>query len=208
MLVNVHGRSGWRRRQTSDKTRRNPRHGLSAARSSLPTFISMVRGSIETSRSPRARGFFEFCDYAATTFTMNFCSGYVSEIADERRSRYYNSLKSSMTGDELAAFATLLAAQNAYIEVHASEVDQGGTIRVIRTVGSQRILKDLFHTDVVHFEGKKWPVLSESQITTADALLHREYVKKLQQLRTQSKESIDQGSVTADHLSSVEETWQ
>jgi lysozyme inhibitor LprI len=158
--------------------------------------------------APRARGFFEFCDYAATTFTMNFCSGYVSEIADERRSRYYNSLKSSMTGDELAAFATLLAAQNAYIEVHASEVDQGGTIRVIRTVGSQRILKDLFHTDVVHFEGKKWPVLSESQITTADALLHREYVKKLQQLRTQSKESIDQGSVTADHLSSVEETWQ
>jgi hypothetical protein len=61
---------------------------------------------------------------------------------------------------------------------------------------------------VVHFEHKKWPVLSDNQIATADALLHREYVKKLQQLRTQSKESIDQGSVTADHLSSVEETWQ
>lgn len=158
--------------------------------------------------APRARGFFEFCDYAATTFTMNFCSGYESEIADERRSRYYNSLKSSMTGDQLAAFATLLAAQNAYIEAHASEVDQGGTIRVIRTVGAQRILKDLFHTDVVHFERKKWPVLSDNQIATADAMLHREYVKKLQQLRMQSKGSIDQGSVTAEHLSGVEQTWQ
>jgi hypothetical protein len=42
----------------------------------------------------------------------------------------------------------------------------------------------------------------------ADALLHRQYVKKLQQLRTQTKESIDQGAVTAGHLPSAEETWQ
>jgi len=157
---------------------------------------------------PRAREPFEFCDYAATTFTMNFCNGYKSEIEDDRRSRYYNSLKSSMTPEQQAAFEKLLAAENAYIEAHASEVDQGGTIRVIRTVGSQGILKDLFHREVVDFERKKWPVLSDKQITTADALLHREYVKALQQLRTQTKESIDQGAVTADHLSSVEETWQ
>ena len=158
--------------------------------------------------SPRAREPFEFCDYAATTFTMNFCSGYASEIEDDRRNRYYNSLKSSMTPEQQAAFEKLLAAQNAYIAAHASEVDQGGTIRVIRTVGSQGILKDLFHTEVVHFERQKWPVLSDNQITMADALVHREYVKKLQQLQTQTKESIDQGAVTADHLSSVQETWQ
>ncbi len=30
----------------------------------------------------------------------------------------------------------------------------------------------------------------------------------LQQLRTQTKESIDEGVVTADQLSSLEETWQ
>ncbi len=113
-----------------------------------------------------------------------------------------------MTPEQRAAFEKLLAAQNAYIEAHASEVDQGGTIRVIRTVGSQGILKDLFHTEVVHFEGKKWPVLSDNQITTANALLHREYVKKLQQLGTQTRESTDQGAITADHVSSVEETWQ
>jgi hypothetical protein len=158
--------------------------------------------------SPRVRRPFEFCDYAASTLAMNFCSGYESEMDDDRRSRYYNSLKSSMTPEQQAAFEELLAAQNAYIEAHASEVDQGGTIRVIRTAGSQCILKDLFHTEVVHFERKKWPALSDTQITTADALLHREYVKKLQLLRTQAKESIDQGAVTASHLSSVEETWQ
>jgi hypothetical protein len=162
----------------------------------------------ELDSSPRGRGPFEFCDYAASTFTMDFCVGYESEIHDDRRSRYYNSLKSSMTPEQQAAFEKLLAAQNAYIEAHASEVDQGGTIRVVRTIGSQGILKDIFHTEIVHFERKQWPALSDNQITTADTLLRREYLKKLQQLRTQTKESIDEGAVTADHLSTVEETWQ
>jgi hypothetical protein len=158
--------------------------------------------------SLRAHGPFEFCDYAASTFTMNFCSGYVSEVEDERRSRYYNSLKSSMPPEQQSAFEKLLAAQNAYIKAHASEVDQGGTIRGIRTIGSQRILKDLFHTELVRFERKKWPALSDNQITTADALLHGEYVKTLQKLGSQTKEAIDEGAVTAGDLASVEETWQ
>jgi uncharacterized protein YecT (DUF1311 family) len=42
----------------------------------------------------------------------------------------------------------------------------------------------------------------------ADAWLGREYGKELQRLRTQSKESIDQGAVTASNLSKVEEAWQ
>jgi hypothetical protein len=158
--------------------------------------------------SARARKPFEFCDYATSTFMMNFCSGYQSEIEDDRRSRYYNSLKASMTLEQQAAFEKLLSAQNTYIKAHASEVDQGGTIRTMRTIGSERILKDLFHKEIAHFEHKKWPILSDKQIATADALLHREYVKKLRQLRTQTEESIDGGAVTANHLSSVEEAWE
>jgi uncharacterized protein YecT (DUF1311 family) len=158
--------------------------------------------------STRTHGPFEFCNYAASTITMNFCSGYASEIEDDRRGRYYNSLRSSMIPEQRAAFEKLLAAQNAYIETHASEVDQGGTIRGIRTIGSQGILKDLFHTEIVHFERKKWPVLSDNQITMADALLNRELEKKLQQLRTRPKEESYEGAVTADHVSSVEKTWE
>ena len=113
-----------------------------------------------------------------------------------------------MPPEQQAAFEKLLAAENVYIEGHASEVDQGGTIRAIRTVGSQRILKELFHTELIHFEHKKWPVLSDHQIKMADALLSREYAKTLQQLRTQTKELIDQGAVEADGFSSVETTWE
>jgi uncharacterized protein YecT (DUF1311 family) len=155
-----------------------------------------------------AHGPFEFCDYAATTFTMNFCGDYESEIGDDRRTRFYTSLKSAMTPEQKAAFNKLLAAQNAYVYAHASEVDQGGTIRGIRTLGSENILNDLFHTEVIHFERQKWPELSNDQIANADALLRRQYEKTIKQLRTRPKEESYEGAVTADHLSSVEKTWE
>jgi uncharacterized protein YecT (DUF1311 family) len=167
-----------------------------------------LRDIAKLNASRRAHGPFEFCDYAVTTFTMNFCSDYSSEIDDDRRSRYYKSLKPSMTPEQNLAFDKLLTAENAYIEAHASEVDQGGTIRNIRTIGSQGILEHLFHAEVVHFERRQRPVLSDSQVVTADALLHDEYNKKLHQLQGQPKEAIDEGGVTADHLSGVEETWE
>jgi len=159
------------------------------------------------SSSSPAHGPFEFCDYAATTFSMSFCSGYASEIEDDRRSRYYETLKSSMNPQQQAAFEHLLAAQKVYAEEHALEVDQGGTIRAIRTIGSQSILNNLFHTEMVHFERKKWPVLSQREITTADDLLRSEYKKKIQQLGKQTKEEIDEGAVTAENLSKVQKKW-
>jgi hypothetical protein len=160
------------------------------------------------SGSPRGVRPFEFCEYATLTFMMSFCSAYASEIEDERRSRYFDSLKTSMTPEQLAAFETLVSAQSAYVDAHASEVDQGGTIRSMRTTGSMSILRDLFRTKVVHFERKKWPAFSEKEITSADGWLEREYRKKLWQLRTHTKDEINLGAVTADHVSGVQETWR
>ena len=42
----------------------------------------------------------------------------------------------------------------------------------------------------------------------ADTLLNREYTKKLQELQKLTKEEIEQGAVTADHLSNVEGAWE
>jgi uncharacterized protein YecT (DUF1311 family) len=159
-------------------------------------------------KSPPLRGEpFEFCEYAATTITMNFCSSYASKIEDERRSGFYESLKSSMTQKQRVAFERLLAAKDAYIEAHAFEVDQGGSIRGVRTIGSQNILKRLFHKELVRFERKKWPVISANQIQRADGLLQREYEKTIQRLRKRSKEEIDQGAVSAEHVFAVQQVW-
>jgi len=157
---------------------------------------------------PHANGPFEFCNYAESTIQMSFCTWYESQIDDDRRSRYFDSLKSSMTPEQEAAFEKLIAAQNAYVKAHASEVYQGGTIHAIRNLGSQSILKDLFHTEVAHFERKKWPALSDNQVAVADTLLNREYTKKLQELQKLTKEEIEQGAVTAENLSKVEGTWE
>jgi hypothetical protein len=151
---------------------------------------------------------FEFCHYAASTMTMNFCTSYASEIEDDRRGRFYASLKTSMTQPQQVAFEKLLDAKKAYISEHASEVDQGGTIRGMRTMGSQDILESLFHMELVHFERKRWPVISENQIVTADSLLVSEFNKKLLQLRGKSKDELEEGGVTADHLAKVEESWE
>ena len=150
---------------------------------------------------------FEFCDYAETTMMMNFCAGYESEIADDGRHRFYDSLKPSMSADQRVAFEKLHAAQNAYIEAHASEVYQGGTIRDIRPIGSQTILRNLFHLEVAHFEHKEWPGLPADQLATADGLLDREFKARLMRVRKQTTEQIDEGAVTATDLSRVEEAW-
>lgn len=164
--------------------------------------IQKLNGSVPANRR------FEFCDYAATTFTENFCTDYESEIKDDRRSRFYNAVQASMTREQKAAFEKLLKAKDAYIEAHASEVYQGGTMRNIRTNGSQEILEDLFETELVRFERKEWPRVSDEQIRTADASLDREYAKTLERTRFRTKEDIEDGVVTAAGVSSAEKSWE
>jgi hypothetical protein len=151
---------------------------------------------------------FELCEYAGTTFTLSFCQSYKSEINEDHRSRFYDRFMLAMPPEQKASFGKLLAAKRTYIQAHSSEVDQGGTIRAIRTTGSMGILEDLFHTDVVHFERKQWPAISVTQITAADALLESEYKKKAMQLRMHTKEEVDMGAVTESGLGHVEKAWE
>ena len=157
---------------------------------------------------PRASKRFEFCDYAASTLSMNYCTSYASEIEDDRRTRYYLSLESGMTAEQKFAFDKLLSAEAAFIKAHALEVDQGGTIRVIRTLGSQNILQDLFRAELVRFERKQWPVLSAHQLAAIDTVLRRVYDQKVRELKRQTPDMLDQGAVSPDHLASAQLSWE
>ena len=113
-----------------------------------------------------------------------------------------------MSSFQQAAFDKLLVAKKDYIKTHAYEVDQGGTIRAIRTNGSQNILENLFCTELAHWERKRWPALSNRQIISADGLLRREHGRKMESLGKQPKESIEQGAPSAENLALVEKSWQ
>ena len=164
--------------------------------------------AIEKSNGARSKHPFEFCDYAGTTFMMNFCMAYSDEVDEAHRVRYYDSLKPSMTPEQRSAFEKLLAAHNVYIKAHADEVYKGGTIRNIRTMRSQDILRDLFRSELVHFEGKRFPKLSTKQIISADELMQRQYQVTLEHLRSQTAEDIREGEVTGEQFVSVQKAWE
>jgi hypothetical protein len=167
----------------------------------------LALGDIAKHGATAARRPFEFCDYAATTFTENFCAAYLSDVEDDRRRKYYESLKASMSGEQRTAFEKLLAAETAFIEAHAGEVYQGGSIRVVRSIGSQKILEDLFRGELANLERKKWPAMSASQITGMDALLQVDYKKAVVRLESRPKDEMNE-EVTVPELASAEKAWE
>lgn len=78
----------------------------------------------------------------------------------------------------------------------------------MRTLGSQAVLKDLFRTQVVHAERKKWPNLSDTEVASADTWLRREYSKTLERLRMHTAEEIDFGSFKAEDLPKIQRVWE
>jgi hypothetical protein len=157
---------------------------------------------------PPARRPLEFCDHAWTTLTATFCTEYATEVEEARRTRYFNALRSSMTPEQRRAFERLLSARDTYIEAHASEVYQGGSIHNRRTTKSQAILKDLFQTHVIRFERKEWPAHSRQALRSADAWLNREYQKKVAAAPPHTAEDSREGAVAPEDLATVEKTWR
>jgi hypothetical protein len=73
---------------------------------------------------------------------------------------------------------------------------------------SQKILQDLFRSEIIHFENKKWPTLTGAQIARADSSVNREFGKALQESRKLTKEEIEDGEVTPEQLSKAQKEWE
>ncbi len=85
---------------------------------------------------------FKRCDYAYTTFDMNFCAAFASEIAAQKRQNRLDEISAPWPKAHRDAFAALEKAEKNYVEAHGGEVYQGGTIRVLRTNGVGERQKD------------------------------------------------------------------
>lgn len=186
---------------------RNPALALRFACETDPHMASDFHEAMEKQTGKPARPL-ELCDSAQTTFMVNFCSDYQDQVAEQQRKHYFDNLKAKMTPPQQAAFDKLLQAHNAFLLVHVDEVDQGGTIRNIRTLGSQNILKKLFRNEVAKFLNGKWPAISPEQISAADAQMQDEYSRQRTALSHQTRQMLEAGAVSAEGLAKAQQSWQ
>ncbi|WP_263410810.1 hypothetical protein [Terriglobus tenax] len=151
---------------------------------------------------------FELCDYAVTTIAINECFSLKQKIEDQRQWRFFQSLKTEMTPPQQAAFDHLLAAEKNFIDLHRLEVYQGGTIRGVRTMGSQAILKDLFRVEVIRFLRNQWPATKVSA-ERAESQMSAEYHRQITAPGKQTNQEMFEGeNVSAGNLAKVQKSWQ
>jgi uncharacterized protein YecT (DUF1311 family) len=119
---------------------------------------------------------FELCDYAATTFEMNFCGGFASERENDTRERTIAKLSNGWTPAAKTAFAVAEQAFDNYARsVARNETYQGGTIRNLRSNAVEQQLRRTFVLDLQNFESGALPSDSADSARQADTELNLVY---------------------------------
>ena len=149
---------------------------------------------------------FEVCDFANSTFSMNFCGDYQSEITEERRNRAFRRILAQWTPEQKTAFAKLKAAEEKYVETHTSELDQGGTIHTIRDLGSMEIMHNNFLLDLRQFEKGNLP--KDTNAPAAESRMTKQYQTNLAAARLPLPKLGANTAVTQDDVIEVQATWE
>jgi uncharacterized protein YecT (DUF1311 family) len=150
---------------------------------------------------------FRYCDEAMTTFEMNFCTAYDSEIAAQQRQDSLDTLMQKWPQKDRDAFKLLQKASEDYIEVHGrSEVYQGGTIRTIRTNGVEEHQRDKFLEALQSFESGHLPKGAQPDFERADADLNATYKKTLALAAAQNFQD-DDGLIKPDGIRATQRAW-
>jgi hypothetical protein len=150
---------------------------------------------------------FRFCDEAMTTFEMNFCASYDSEIAAQVRKDSLEILEQKWPQKDRDAFNFLQKASEEYIEAHGrGEVYQGGTIRSIRTNGVEEHQRDKFLEAIRSFERGRLPKATQPEFERADADLNATYKKTLTLAAAQDFKN-DDGLIKTNGIRDAERAW-
>lgn len=150
---------------------------------------------------------FKRCDFAYTTFDMNFCSEYQSEIAAQQRQEKLDNLSNQWPASHKEAFAALQKTAEEYVQAHGSgETYLGGTIRNLRVDGVEERQRDKFLAAVREFEGAHLPKGDEGDYKKADADLNATYKKALEMAAKQNFED-DDGDIRPEGIQKAERAW-
>jgi hypothetical protein len=151
---------------------------------------------------------FDVCDSAFSTFSMNFCSDYQSEIADERRNRAIRAFSTQWTPAQKSAFAKVKDAEEKYVSAHSQELDQGGTIHILRGLGSAGIMHQNFYLDLRQFERGQIPKGTSADAITVESRMNLQYRANLAAARAPLPSLAGDTAVTVEGIEKVQETWR
>lgn len=151
---------------------------------------------------------FDVCDSASSTFSMNFCSGYRTEITAERRNRAIEALAAKWTPEQKAAFAKVKAAEEQYARIHTEELDQGGSIHALRDLGSIEIMHKNFLLDLRQFEKGDLPKGSSADALAAEKQMSAQYQANLTAAGVPLAANDPQTGVTAEGVRKVQAAWE
>lgn len=146
-----------------------------------------------------------FCDDITSGFMEGFCSAYVSELADQKRSRSFDALSAKMNPAQQQAFAQLVSKEEAYSRAHSvGEIDLGGTARAMFQIDAEQTLRDDFLAALQSFEAGKTPGGSAQTYKDADAQLNLAYHSAMAKAEKQMK---DYGAVQPSGIRNAERAW-
>jgi uncharacterized protein YecT (DUF1311 family) len=150
---------------------------------------------------------FNYCDYAFSTFEMNFCAAYEAEIAEQKRDDVFNSISSHWPKELQAVFKLLRQANEAYVlSLGMDETYMGGTIRNLRSSGVEEDQRNKFLAAVKEFENGHLPQGTASDFSKADAELNRLYRKAIAAAKA-PKEHEDDGDIKPEGIQRTERVW-
>lgn len=148
---------------------------------------------------------FDVCDFAYSTFDMNFCVSYQNEIAAERRSRAIRRLSAQWTPEQKSAFAKVEATEREYVSAHSYELDQGGSIHNLRDMGSAEIMHNNFLLDLRQFERGNTP--KKIDAAKAENAMTKQYETNLTAAQAPVTSSTSATDVTSEGVAKVQTAW-
>jgi uncharacterized protein YecT (DUF1311 family) len=171
------------------------------------SFVSEAVTDLEvrSTDTKKAAEQYELCDYAATTFEMNFCAEFSRQAKDARRDNVFLRLSKGWTTEQTTAFASAKTAFNDYaLDVARHETYRGGTIRNIRMSGVEESLHAKFLEDLLRFEKGEMPSGPVS-LQVADKQLNLVYAKTIAASK-KPQEHPDE-VVQASEIQTTERSW-
>ncbi len=169
-----------------------------------------IGGRLETLKALRSAGTassdkFTFCNDITSGFMLGFCSAIEAETADQDRKVAYHQIAAHWPEADRKAFATLVAAEDAYSEAHArGEINLGGTARAAEESDAEQALRENFVTAIKSFDEKKLPERSAAAATAADQELNRVYRAAVALADAQKS---NYGAVQPDGIRAAERSW-